>query len=153
MPDPREQFLRDIGYTEKAIAFIIGEINVGELDDPSVAVRHQGHCGDIMILHLRIDPGSGIIRDARFRLTGCAGLQAAGSAVTDMVRGMRIDSVREIGVDEIVAHLGGSFPEVKLDCVEVARDTLHQAAAEYAATSGAEQSPIRAVKRTDPLRP
>ena len=82
MPDPREQLLRDLGYTEKAI---------------------------------------------------CAGLQAAGSAVTDMVRGMRIDSVHAVGVAEIIAYLGGTFPEVKLDCVELARDTLHKAAAEYAA--------------------
>jgi NifU-like protein involved in Fe-S cluster formation len=133
VPDPREQFLRDLGYTEKAIAFIVGEVNVGEIDEPSVAVRHQGHCGDIMILHLRIEPDSGIVRDARNRLTGCAGLQAAGSAVTDMVRGMRIDSVHAVGVAEIVAYLGGSFPEVKMDCVELARDTLHKAAAEYAA--------------------
>jgi NifU-like protein involved in Fe-S cluster formation len=115
MPDPREQLLRDLGHTEKAIAFIVGEVNVGELDEPSVAVRH------------------GIVRDARCRLTGCAGLQAAGSAVTDMVRGMRIDSVHAVGVAEIIAYLGGSFPEVKLDCVELARDTLHKAAAEYAA--------------------
>jgi len=134
MPDPREQLLRDLGYTEQAIAFIVGEVNVGEIDEPSVAVRHQGHCGDIMILHLRIEPDSGVISDARYRLTGCAGLQAAGSAVTDMVRGMRIDSARAVGVAEIVAYLGGSFPEAKMDCVELARDTLHKAAAEYAAS-------------------
>ena len=36
-------------------------------------------------------------------------------------------------IAEFVAYLGGSFPEVKLDCVELARDTLHKAAAEYAA--------------------
>jgi len=133
MPDPREQFLRDLGYTEKAIAFIMGEVHVGELDEPSVAVRHQGQCGDIMVLHLDVDPESGVIRDARYRLTGCAGLQAAGSAVTDMVPGRRIDSVCDIGAKEIVAYLGGTFPEVKMDCVELARDTLHKAAAEYAA--------------------
>ena len=50
MPDPREQLLRDLGYTEKAIAFIVGEVNVGEIDEPSVAVRHQGHCGDIRVV-------------------------------------------------------------------------------------------------------
>lgn len=88
-----------------------------------------------MILHLRVDPATRIIGDARFRLSGCAGLQAAGSAVTEMVRGMRIDAVRNVGVREILAHLGGTFPEVKLDCVELARDTLHEAAAAYAANA------------------
>jgi NifU-like protein len=137
MPDPREQFLKDLGYTDKAIALIMGEVNIGELDDPTVAVRHQGHCGDVMILHLGIDPDSRLIGEARFRLSGCAGLQAAGSAVTEMVRGMRIDAVRDISVGEIVAYLGGTFPEVKLDCVELARDTLHEAAAAYAAGAAA----------------
>ena len=138
MPDPREQFLSDLGYTDKAIAYIMGEVNIGELDEPSVVVRHQGHCGDVMILHLGIDPDSRVIREARFRLSGCAGLQAAGSAVTDMARGMSIDAVRDIGVQEIVAHLGGTFPEVKMDCVELARDTLHKAPAAYAAGAAAE---------------
>jgi len=136
MTDPREQFLKDLGYTEKAIAFIVGEVHVGDLEEPSVAVRHQGLCGDVMVLHLDVDPDTGVIRDAKYRLTGCAGLQAAGSAVTDMVPGMRIDSLRGIGVKEIVDHLGGTFPEVKMDCVELARDTLHKAAAEYAAAHG-----------------
>jgi NifU-like protein len=144
MPDPREQFLKDLGYTDKAIALIMGEVNIGELDKPTVAVRHQGHCGDIMILHLGIDPDSHVIGEARFRLSGCAGLQAAGSAVTEMVRGMRIDAARDIGVAEIVAYLGGTFPEVKLDCVELARDTLHEAATAYAAgaAAGPQAAPV-----------
>jgi NifU-like protein involved in Fe-S cluster formation len=133
MTDPREQFLKDLGYSDKAIAYIVGEVNIGEFDAPTVSVSHQGHCGDVMFLHLLIDRDTGVVTDARFRLSGCAGLQAAGSAVTDMVRGMRIDAARDIGVPEILAHLGGTFPEVKLDCVELARDTLHEAAAAYEA--------------------
>ena len=133
MPDPREQFLRDLGYPDKAIEYIMGEVHVGEFDAPTLSVSHQGHCGDVMFLHLLVDQDSGVVSDARFRLSGCAGLQAAGSAVTDMVRGTRLDHARDIGVDEIVAHLGGTFPVVKMDCVELARDTLHKAADEYAA--------------------
>lgn len=129
----REQFLRDLGYTEKAISYIVHETNVGEFDAPTVAVRHQGHCGDVMLLQLLVDAESGTITDARYRLTGCAGLQAAASAATDMVRGLRITELPEIGVENLIGYLGGSFPEFKLDCVELARDTLHKAAAAYAA--------------------
>ncbi|MDH7516486.1 MAG: iron-sulfur cluster assembly scaffold protein [Bacteroidota bacterium] len=127
----REQFLRELGYTDKAIAYILEEKNIGELENPSITARHQGRCGDIMVLQLAIDRSSGVIRDARFRMTGCAGLQAAGSAVTDMIRGMHIDDASKIEDRDIIDFLGGSFPDFKLDCVELARDTLRKTIEEY----------------------
>jgi NifU-like protein involved in Fe-S cluster formation len=129
--DIREQYLRELGYTEKAIAYILTEPNVGELDNPSIVARHQGHCGDIMILHLAIDAAAGRITDARYRITGCAGLQASANAVTTLVRGMALDDAAGLDTNHIVAHLGGSFPDFKMDCVELARDTLHKAVAAY----------------------
>ena len=134
MSDPREHFLRELGYTDTSIAYIIGEKNVGEIENPSVAVRHQGHCGDIMLLQLAIGPDR-VIREARYRLTGCAGLQAAGSAVTDMLPGMTIEQAGAMSMEDIIEKLGGSFPDFKLDCVELARDTVHKAAEEYTGAS------------------
>jgi NifU-like protein involved in Fe-S cluster formation len=133
MSEQRKQFLRDLGYPERAIAYIIAETNQGEILNPTVSVRHQGHCGDILLLQLLVDPDNGVIQDARYRLTGCAGLQASASAATDMVRGMRIDELQAVDVDKLVDFLGGTFPEFKLDCVELTRDTLHKAAEEYMA--------------------
>jgi nitrogen fixation protein NifU and related proteins len=132
MDNQREKFLKDIGYSDKAVAYIIGETNAGEIENPGAMARHQGHCGDIMILYLDIDRESGTIRDARHRITGCAGLQAAAGAVTDMLRGRSLDDARSIDTGEIVEWLGGSFPDFKMDCVELARDTVRKALAELA---------------------
>jgi NifU-like protein involved in Fe-S cluster formation len=133
MTEAREQFLKDLGYPDKAIAYILTEKNVGEFDDPSVVVRHQGHCGDVLFLQLLVDTLTGVVQDVRYRLTGCAGLQAAAGAASDMIFGMRIEELASLEVQDIIAFLGGSFPEFKLDCVELTRDTLHKAAAEYTA--------------------
>ena len=131
MTDTRERFLKEIGYPEKAIAYILEETNAGEIEHPSVTARHQGHCGDIMVLELAIDRQTRVITDARHRITGCAGLQAAAGAVTDMLRGMDVDTAAGIDADAIVSWLGGSFPDFKMDCVELARDTVHKALSEY----------------------
>ncbi len=133
MPAQREQFLKDIGYPEKAISFIMNETNIGELHNPSAVARVQGHCGDVMILHLGIDAESNAIVDARYLMTGCAGLHAAGSAVTEMAKGLALSRAREIEFEDILQFLGGTFPEAKLDCVELARDTLHKALDDYTA--------------------
>jgi NifU-like protein len=131
--DVREQYLRELGYTEKAIAYILTEPNVGELEAPDVVARHQGHCGDIMILHMAVDAVAGRVTDARYRITGCAGLQASANAVTTLLRGMSLDDAAALDTGDIVEHLGGSFPDFKMDCVELARDTVHKAVAEYRA--------------------
>jgi nitrogen fixation NifU-like protein len=123
----REDLLRDLGYSEKSIRYIETEHNFGRLPSFSAKASHVGECGDMLRLYLELDGER--IRKATFELTGCAGLQACASGLTTMLEGMTIEEAETIEVEGIIEFLGG-LPEAKMDCAELARDTLRKVLAE-----------------------
>jgi nitrogen fixation NifU-like protein len=124
VPPTREDLLKDLGYSDKSIQYIQEGQNLGELPIFSTRTSHVGQCGDMLRLYLDVDAGR--VRKASFELTGCAGLQACASGLTTMLEGMSLDEARKIDVEQIIGFLGG-LPEAKIDCAELARDTLRKA--------------------------
>ncbi|MBE0644865.1 MAG: iron-sulfur cluster assembly scaffold protein [Bacteroidetes bacterium] len=130
MDDMRKELLKALGYSEKAVDVLDAELHYGELDGPTISVRHQAGCGDVLMLDLRIEEN--IIRDAAFRFVGCSGLQASASGVAEMVIGKSIDEAERIEMQDIVDWLEG-LPRNKFECAEASSITLHKAIAEYRA--------------------
>ena len=128
MEDKRIAFLRELGYSEKAIELIMKKVNVGEMQEPTVSAKQQGTCGDIMILHLKIRDE--IIEEAKFEYLGCAGLQSTGSALTEMIQQLPINKAKEIEASDIINYLGG-IPKAKYECAEIARDALRKAIEQF----------------------
>jgi len=120
----RQKILIDMGFSEKAVSILEKNLNMGTMDQPSITEQHQGSCGDILFLSLKIE--NDIIRDALYDYIGCAGLQSCASALTEMIKGKTLDSAAEIDTDDIVEYLEG-IPLQKYECAEIARDTLRQA--------------------------
>jgi NifU-like protein involved in Fe-S cluster formation len=81
------------------------------------------------MLRLYLDVDGDRIREASFELSGCAGLQACASCLTAMIKGLTMEEAMRIEVEDIVASLGG-LPQAKMDCAELARDTLRKAVRE-----------------------
>ena len=126
MDEIRKQLLLGMGFSEKAVAILEQELNLGKLDGESVSAQHQGTCGDILILHVKIEKD--IIAKASFEYVGCAGLQACASALTEMIKGQPLDWVLSIEVADIIDYLGG-IPTQKYECAAISRDTLRKAVA------------------------
>lgn len=124
----RKELLAALGYSAKAITLLDEELHYGELPAPTVHVKHQAGCGDILFLDL--DIADGVIRDAAFKFVGCSGLQASASGLTEMVIGKAVTDVEHIGMRDIVDWLGG-IPENKYECAESASITLHKAIAAW----------------------
>ena len=123
--DPvREQLLRNMGFAQKAISILDQNLNIGKMEDASVSEQHQGACGDILFLFLKINQD--IISEASFEYIGCAGLQVCASALTEMVRGLNLDQAQQIEATDIIDYLE-SIPQRKYECAEISRDTLHKA--------------------------
>jgi nitrogen fixation NifU-like protein len=120
----RYQLMQTMGYSDKALAILDQNLNMGTMDNPSITEQHQGSCGDIMILSLKIKED--VIQDAKYEYIGCAGLQVCASTITELVKGKTFDQAGQIDVDDILAYLGG-IPEKKHECAEIARDTLRKA--------------------------
>ena len=124
MNNDRSELLRELGYSDKAIQFIAEDRNFGQLPMFSIKASHQGQCGDMLRLYLDVE--GGVIRGASFEHVGCTGLQASAAGVTTMIRGMTLDDAEKLDVEDIVGFLG-KIPAAKLDCAQLARDTLRKA--------------------------
>ena len=98
--------------------------NQGTLDDATH--RGQGEdpaCGDRLWLDLRV--ADGVIEAARFRVQGCSGSIAAGSALAHLLEGRsaRADAVTR---EEIDTALGG-VPASKRHALRLATGVLEDA--------------------------
>ena len=81
---------------------------LGDLDDPAAAT-HRGAasdaaCGDRLWLDLCVEAGR--IRDAAYRVEGCAGAIAAGSALVTLLPG-RSAAADAVSREELETVLGG----------------------------------------------
>jgi len=113
-----------MGFSEKAVLILEKQINIGTMNQPSITEQHQGSCGDILFLSLKIEDES--IKEAMFEYIGCAGLQSCASALTEMIKNKTLEEAAKIDVNEIIDYLNG-IPEQKYECAEIARDTLGKA--------------------------
>jgi nitrogen fixation NifU-like protein len=117
------------GYSNKAIAFYVNNVNVGKLENPTVVTTFLGSCGDLIKLYLKINEKN-IIEDAKFYYLGCPGSASSASAMTALLKGKTIDQAKKITGNAILMELGG-LPKAKLDCTTLSIRTLRKAIAEY----------------------
>jgi NifU-like protein involved in Fe-S cluster formation len=124
MEETRQKLLSDMGFSQKAITILDQKTNMGTMENPSITEQHQGTCGDILFLSLKIE--NKIITDAQYEYIGCAGLQSCASALTMMIKGKSLEDALQYSVDDIISFLEG-IPHQKYECAEIAHDTLQKA--------------------------
>ncbi|CAN5215191.1 iron-sulfur cluster assembly scaffold protein [soil metagenome] len=73
-------------------------------------------CGDEMSMTLVLDEPRQRVADVAFDGRGCAISQASASIMTDELRGMTLDEVREIDPRTVVANLGVPIGPARLKC-------------------------------------
>ena len=122
-----------MAYSDKVLDHYNNPRNVGALDkrDPNVGTGMVGapECGDVMKLQLKVDPGTGIIEDARFKTFGCGSAIASSSLATEWLKGKTLDQALTIKNTDIVNEL--SLPPVKIHCSVLAEDAIRAAIADY----------------------
>jgi len=123
-----KDILKESGYSDKAIEFYIGRVNVGEITKPSIQHACTGPGGDTIEIYLTIK--SDIILEAKFQAIGCAGIFSSGSALTCMIIGKTIEQAKMIHVEDIVNFLG-DVPDKKIECAVLAKKTLEESIFHY----------------------
>ena len=105
--------------------------NAGELADAdAVAEVTNPVCGDRLRLSLRLSAGR--IEAARFLAYGCPPTLACGSALAEMLEGMRVEEATRLTRQDITRTLGG-LPARKGHAAALAIETLRTALETYAA--------------------
>lgn len=120
-------------YHEKVLDHYARPRNVGALDksDKSVGEGLVGApaCGDVMRLHIKVDPDTQVISDVRFKTFGCGSAIASSSYLTELVRGMTLEQAAKVKNTEIAKEL--CLPPVKLHCSMLAEDAIKSAISNY----------------------
>jgi nitrogen fixation NifU-like protein len=127
-----------MAYSDKVIDHYENPRNVGgfEAADDGVGTGMVGApaCGDVMKLQIRVNPGTGVIEDARFKTYGCGSAIASSSLVTEWVKGKTLDQALAIKNTDIAEEL--ALPPVKIHCSILAEDAIKAAVADYRQRQG-----------------
>lgn len=123
------RLLEGEGFSPKAIEYYLKRVNVEKMEDPSASFIFTGPCGDTVEIYLLINEG--VIENAKFLTTGCSASFVSGSALTEILKGKTLEEAEKIEGEDILDHLGGSFPAQKVHCVHLVRKVLEEAIKQY----------------------
>jgi nitrogen fixation NifU-like protein len=99
-------------YSEKLLDHFEHPRNVGELPPPALTIEISNPiCGDIMRLSASVQHGR--LHDVRYRTRGCTASIAAGSALTELLRGRTLEEAGQLKRADVEEALGGLAAESK----------------------------------------
>ncbi len=87
-------------------------------------------CGDLITVYLKVGEGDRV-ETLTFEGEGCTISQAGGSIVAEMVQGMTLDDIKELGVPTMVEEMGADVVKSRVRCATLALGTLQAAVDQY----------------------
>jgi nitrogen fixation NifU-like protein len=119
----KTEVLLRAGYSKKAVRLLKQQLNFGAMEKPDITAKHQSDCGDMLILYLKLDNQK--ISNATYEYVGCRGLEAAASALTEMIKGKTMQEASKIGFLDVLTFLE-VIPPSKYECIHLALNTLRE---------------------------
>ncbi len=116
-------------YSDKVMDHFENPRNVGKIEDADgVGTVGNPVCGDVMKLYLKIDDDT--IVDAKFKTFGCGAAIATSSMITELIKGKKIEEIKQI-TNKTVAEALGGLPKNKLHCSVLAEEAVEAALKDY----------------------
>lgn len=117
-------------YKPQVIEHLVRPRNVGEVDSPSgVGESGDAACGDLARFTVGILEAH--LEDVRYKVYGCAACIAAGSALSELVRGRGLIEAARVSKADLEDALGGALPEGKEHALTLVLDAMHKAFEDY----------------------
>jgi nitrogen fixation NifU-like protein len=83
-------------------------------------------CGDLITMYLKVDENDRIT-EASFEGEGCTISQAGGSIITEMLPGMTLQEVKELGTSTMIDEMGADIVKSRVRCATLALGTAQAA--------------------------
>jgi nitrogen fixation protein NifU and related proteins len=113
-------------YKENILDHYKNPHNKGNLEKADVTFTENNPvCGDVITIYLKISDGK--VADSRFNGTGCAISQAAASMLTDHIKGMDMDKVKNLKREDVVQLLGIDIGIVRTKCATLSLVAIRKA--------------------------
>ena len=127
-------------YNPKVLDLFRHPKNLGKMEDATViAVAGNPACGDMITFYLKINEQE-VIERASFESYGCAANIATSSIVTEMVKGVSLESAwKDITWKKVTEEVGG-LPTIKFHCGVLAVGALKRAIRKYYENKGVNPS-------------
>jgi nitrogen fixation NifU-like protein len=87
-----------------------------------------------MKLHMKVNPETRVIEEAKFKTFGCGSAIASSSLATEWVKGKTVEEALAIKNTDIVREL--SLPPVKIHCSVLAEDAIKAALGDWKSKQG-----------------
>ena len=118
-------------YTQKVLDLFRNPKNLGKMEDATVvAVAGNPACGDMITFYLKITEQQ-VIERATFESYGCAANIATASIVTEMIKGLSLETAwKEVTWKRVTEEVGG-LPSVKFHCGILAVGAVKRAIRKY----------------------
>ena len=106
-------------YTKKLMELWRNPKNFKEIDNPTHEyVEVNDICGDDLSLQMIVEDG--IIKDAAFLGTGCLVCIVSASELTEKIKGMKVEDVKNLTDDQVFEMIDIDFPRGKGICAGLA---------------------------------
>ena len=104
-------------------------LNSGVIEKPDgTGASGNLDSGDGLRMYIRVKDG--VITEARCTAVGCGVIIAAGSILTELIKGKTLENILRISSDDIAAALGG-VPHSKRHCTALAEEAMRAAISDY----------------------
>ena len=118
-------------YSETVLEHFRHPRNVGKIENADgKAIEGSPACGDMVSVHINVEPKTNTISDIKFESYGCASNIATGSIITELAKGKTLDEAKKITWQEASEALGG-LPKIKAHCSVLAIEGLRSAIENY----------------------
>ncbi len=118
-------------YSQQYMTHFQSPQNIGVIENPTtkVEVQYQGKgCFDRVRMYMLVNDD--VVDDIKYQIRGCSGTIAACSALTTLVKGSKIDDVKQLVRNNVILALGG-VPEKKAHSVDLVMEALQKLLGSY----------------------
>ena len=118
-------------YIEHILDHFQNPRNKGRIENATVQLGGGNPgCGDLITVYLNIDENDRIT-EAKFEGEGCTISQAGGSIIAEMIEGMTLDEVKDLGTGTIVEEMGSDTVKSRVRCATLALGTAQAAVDQF----------------------